>query len=118
MDTIGAIAAREMKLQRQNGSSPVPVERDSRSGSTPREPQGGQEVDQEEVGRAAEQVNYALDALNRNLKVSVHKDTGHLIVRVTDPKSGELIRQLPPEQLLDAEVNIKKVIGLFVDETG
>jgi len=115
MDTIGAIVAGDAQLQRLRGSSPVPVKRDDRSGSTAA-PAIGREVDQEEVGRAAERVNEALDALNRNLKVSVHKDTGQLIVRVTDPKSGELIRQLPPEQLLDAEVNIRKVIGLFVND--
>lgn len=115
MDAISAIATQDPRLQRLSGSSPVPVSRDDRSGSTTA-PQAGREVDQEEVGRAAERVNDALDALNRNLKVSVHKDTGQLVVRVTDPDSGKLIRQLPPEQLLDAEVNIKKVIGLFVND--
>lgn len=115
MDTIGAIPASDLKLQRPNGSSPVPVRRDNGSESTAAPPVG-REVAQEEVGRAAERVNLALDALNRNLKVSVHKDTGQLIVRVTDPESGKLIRQIPPEQLLDAEVNIKKVIGLFVND--
>ncbi len=115
MDAIGAIVTNDVKPQRLNGSSPVPVRRDERSGSAAA-PVAGREVDQEEVGRAAERVNEALDALNRNLKVSVHKDTGQLIVRVTDPESGKLIRQLPPEQLLEAEVNIRKVIGLFVND--
>ena len=115
MDTIGAIVTGDVRFQRLSGSSPVPVRRDDSSGATAA-PATGREVDQEEVGRAAERVNEALDALNRNLKVSVHKDTGQLIVRVTDPESGKLIRQLPPEQLLDAEVNIQKVIGLFVND--
>lgn len=115
MDAIGAITSSDARLQRLRGSSPVPVRFDERSGSTTA-PQTGREVDQEEVGRVAERVNGALGALNRNLKVSVHKDTGQLVVRVTDPDSGEVIRQLPPEQLLDAEVNIRKVIGLFVDD--
>ena len=116
MDAIGAITMSDARLQRLNGSSPVPVRRDDGSASKAAAPKAGREVNQEEVGRAAERINGALDALNRNLKVSVHKDTGQLVVRVTDPDSGKLIRQLPPEQMLDAEVNIKKVIGLFVDD--
>ncbi len=115
MDAIGAITSSDARLQRLSGSSPVPVSHDDRSGPTAA-PQTGRAANQEEVGRAAERVNVALDAMNRNLKVSVHKDTGQLVVRVTDPDSGEVIRQLPPEQLLDAEVNIKKVIGLFVND--
>lgn len=115
MDTIGAIAASDVRVQRQSGSSPVPVRRDDKSGSTDA-PQVGGAVGQEEVKKAADQVNTALQALERNLKVSVHKDTGLLIVRVTDPDSGKLIRQIPPQQLLDAEVNIKKIIGLFVND--
>lgn len=116
MDAIGATATNDAPQQRLSGSSPVPVRRDDRSSGSATAPAAGQGVDQKEVGRAVERVNEALGALNRNLKVSVHKATGQLIVRVTDPKSGKLIRQLPPEQLLDAEVNIRKVIGLFVND--
>ncbi len=116
MDAIGAITRSDARLQRLNGSSPVPVRYDDRSESAAATQQTGRTVDQEEVGRAVERVNDALGALNRNLKVSVHKDTGQLVVRVTDPDSGKVIRQLPPEQLLDAEVNIRKVIGLFVND--
>jgi flagellar protein FlaG len=116
MDAIGAIATTDVNLQRLSGSSPVPVRRDEKSSGSATASVTVREADQEEVGRAAERVNEALDALNRNLKVSVHKDTGQLIVRVTDPESGKLIRQIPAEQLLDAEVNIKKVVGLFVND--
>ncbi|MSS72394.1 MAG: flagellar protein FlaG [Candidatus Latescibacteria bacterium] len=116
MDAIGAITTTDVNLQRLSESSPVPVRRDEKSSGSATAPGTVREVDQEEVSRAAERVNEALNALDRNLKVSVHKDTGQLIVRVTDPKSGKLIRQIPAEQLLDAEVNIKKVVGLFVND--
>ena len=69
-----------------------------------------------DVERAVARLNEALDSFSKDLSISVHKDTGRLMVRVTDPQTGEVIRQLPPEQLLAAEVTIDKIIGLFVND--
>ena len=68
-----------------------------------------------DVHRAAERLNIALQEFNRDLSISVHKDTGIMVVKVTD-SNGEVIRQMPPEQLLQAEVNIEKIVGLFVND--
>ena len=69
-----------------------------------------------DVEQAAERLNEALDSFSKNLAISVHRDTGRLTVRVTDPQTGDVIRELPPEQLLEAEVTIDKIIGLFVND--
>ena len=76
-----------------------------------------QEPDTGDVQRTAGRLNKALEASNRNLAISVHDDTGKMIVRVTDPTTGDVIRQIPPEQLLEAEVNINEIIGLFVNNS-
>ena len=75
------------------------------------------EPDAAQVQRTAEWLNRALKASNRDLAISVHKDTGQMVVRVTDPTTGDVIRQIPPEQLLEAEVNINRIIGLFVNNS-
>ena len=69
----------------------------------------------EPVEKAAERLNAALQEFNRDLNISVHQDTGQMVVKVTDLE-GNVIRQIPPEQLLEAEVNIDKIIGLFVND--
>lgn len=66
------------------------------------------------VERAAERLNAALQEFQRDLNISVHQDTGQMVVKVTDLE-GNVIRQIPPEQLLEAEINIDKIIGLFVN---
>jgi flagellar protein FlaG len=73
-------------------------------------------VERADVERASERLNEALDSFSKDLAISVHGDTGRLTVRVTDPKTGDVIRELPPEQLLEAEVTIDKIIGLFVND--
>ncbi len=35
-----------------------------------------------------------------NLSVSVDKSTGRIIVRLVDPESGEVTRQIPPDEVL------------------
>ncbi len=66
------------------------------------------------VYKAAERLNEALQEFDQDLNISIHQDTGQMVVQVKD-SSGKVIRQVPTEQLLEAEVNIDKIIGLFVD---
>lgn len=69
-----------------------------------------------EVKEAASRLNQALDSLNRDLAISVHEDSGKLIVEVTDPGTGEVVRQIPAEQVLEVEESIDKIVGLFVND--
>ena len=66
------------------------------------------------VEKAAERLNAALQEFERDLNISVHQDTGQMVVKVTDLE-GNVIRQIPQDQLLEAEINIDKIIGLFVN---
>ena len=69
----------------------------------------------QEVHRAAERLNEALKTFNRNLAVSVQED-GKMVVQVTDPLTGDVIRQIPPEQILEVEENLDNIVGLFVND--
>lgn len=69
-----------------------------------------------EVQAAADRLNKALESLNRDLAISVHEDSGKLIVEVTDPATGEVIRQFPAEHFLEAAESIDKIVGLFVND--
>ena len=41
---------------------------------------------------------------------------GKEIIRVVDRDTGELIRQFPPEELLQFMRNLTKMLGTFMDE--
>ncbi len=69
-----------------------------------------------EVQKAADRLNQALESLNRDLAISVHEDSGLLVVKVTDPATGEVIRQIPAQQVLEVEENIDTIVGLFVND--
>ena len=69
-----------------------------------------------DVQAAADRINQALDSLNRDIAISVHEDSGKLIVEVKDPATGEVVRQIPTEQVLEVEESIDKIVGLFVND--
>lgn len=51
------------------------------------------------------------------LDYSVHKSTGRLMVDVVDRETGEVLRTVPPEKLLNTLARIMEYVGLMLDET-
>lgn len=39
-----------------------------------------------------------------------------IIVRITDEVTGEIVKQIPPQELLDAGLSMEKIVGLLVDD--
>jgi flagellar protein FlaG len=54
----------------------------------------------EVIAKAAEQIQSFVHSMGRNLNISVDQTTGYHVVRVVNPDTNELIRQLPSEELL------------------
>ena len=52
---------------------------------------------------------------NSKLQVEQDKTTGTFIYRSIDPDTGEVIRQWPPEQLLELHDHLKTMEGMLVD---
>ncbi len=69
-----------------------------------------------EVESAVDSINNAIEHINRALRFSVHEDTQRIIVRVVNQNTEEVIKELPPEAVLDTVARIREMIGLLVDE--
>lgn len=54
--------------------------------------------------------------INFQLSFTIHKDTEQLVVEVIDPVDGKVIRQIPPEEVLELAVKLQEMIGLFFDK--
>ena len=111
LSTLPSISPREP--QRAEGSSRAS---DRNDGETRVQESHTAPPSRVEVKEAASRLNQALDSLNRDLAISVHEDSGKLIVEVTDPGTGEVVRQIPAEQVLEVEESIDKIVGLFVND--
>ncbi len=62
----------------------------------------------EKVEQAVKQINDYLQSVQRNLQFSVDRDTNQIVVKVIDAKTGEVVRQIPPESALEMARNMAR----------
>jgi len=60
--------------------------------------------------------DYANNVHNVNLKFEVHEATGEFVIRVYDEETDEIIREVPPEELLDLAAKMEQMMGVLLDE--
>ena len=80
------------------------------------QPQQAEKVEARDVKAMALGLDKALKDIDSKFSVSIDDSTGILVVRITDPTTGEIVKQVPSQKLLDADVNMEKIIGLLVDD--
>lgn len=68
------------------------------------------------VKEAVEKINKMFEESNRRFEYSVHKKTNNIIIRVIDVETDEVIKEIPPEKILNIMASIMELAGLIVDE--
>ena len=58
------------------------------------------QVSRETIEQSAKQIQEFVQSMGRNLNFSIDQTTGYHVVRVVNPDTNEIIRQLPSEELL------------------
>lgn len=66
--------------------------------------------------RIADGLNRTLEAVDKRLKFLVHEETERVYVQVIDKETGEVIKEIPPEKILNLVAQLQKLIGLLIDE--
>lgn len=75
-----------------------------------------QNIGEEQIIAAVERVNEALGMRLTRIEFSIHEATREILVRVKDAETGEVIREIPPEKILDMVAKMWELAGLIVDE--
>jgi flagellar protein FlaG len=70
----------------------------------------------EQLAKAVEQANKTMENYQTNLNFVMHEKSGEYIVQVVNSENKEVIREIPPEWVLDMVANFKKMVGIMVDE--
>jgi len=70
----------------------------------------------EVVAKAAAQLQEFVSSMGRNLNFSVDETTGYNVVRVVNPDTGELIRELPSEELLKISRDFQRLNNVLVSQ--
>ncbi len=70
----------------------------------------------ENVEKALETTNAALQSANNSLRFQMDKSLKHPIVSVVDENSGEVLRQFPSEEMVRVSRNIDSLRGVIFDQ--
>jgi len=70
----------------------------------------------EAVAKAAADLQEFVKSMGRNLNFSVDETTGYHVVKVVNPDTGELIRQLPSEELLKISRDFQRLNNVLVSQ--
>jgi flagellar protein FlaG len=79
-------------------------------------PAARQPARSETVEKAIEQIRSFLRDSQRQLNFERDEATGRTVIRVIDPHSGEVIRQMPPEEILNLAAMLHQKGFHTVDE--
>lgn len=108
-------AAVSREAIRANPRDPQPVA-DSEVSNENQAAPASPAVQPQEVKQAAAKLGKALQQQSSDLSVSVDETTGTMVVRITDSNTGEVVKQIPPKQLMDANISMNKIVGLLIDD--
>ena len=73
-------------------------------------------VSRSDLDSAVKDVQKFLQTANTNLDFSVDKDTDKLVVKVVDPSTQQVIKQIPSEDMLALAKALDKFKGLLVSQ--
>jgi len=74
--------------------------------------------EQIDTGEAIDRIVNVARFFNRELRFEIEKDLDIVIVKVIDGETEEVIRQLPPEELVKLSRNAKDLKGLLINKEG
>lgn len=65
---------------------------------------------------AIQKANKAISISNRRFEYSIHEETKQIMVKVIDSKTNKVVREIPPEKILDMVAKMWEMNGIIVDE--
>jgi flagellar protein FlaG len=71
----------------------------------------------EELRQAVAAANRATKSLQNAVQLSLDSQSGKAIVRVIDTETGQLIRQIPSEEVLELRRALDRISGLIIQRT-
>ena len=73
-------------------------------------------ISQEQLIRTIDKAVKAVEGTPTILDFSIHESTKQIMVKVIERDTGKVIREIPPEKMLDFVAKLCQMAGIIVDE--
>ena len=74
------------------------------------------QTEQAKIERIAQAMDSYIQSVQKDLKIGIHQATGNIMVKVVSEKDGKVLREVPPEELLDLAAKMEEMVGVLVNE--
>ena len=55
---------------------------------------------------------------DNRFEFKIHERTGRIMVKLVNKETDEIVKEIPPEKILDLVASIWDLVGILVDERG
>ncbi len=73
-------------------------------------------LDEDHVSAITKELNELMDKINCDISFKYHKDVDMMSVSMIDKKTDEVIKELPPEEMIENIEKAREWIGAFLDK--
>ena len=77
---------------------------------------GEQQLSEDEMNEMMQELNELMDRINCNLQFKYHKEVNLFSVKMIDKSTNEVIKEMPPEEMIDSMIKAKDWLGAFIDK--
>lgn len=70
----------------------------------------------EDLEEKIDDMNNIMETLDEKLSFELHDKTDRIMTQIINVKTKEVIKEMPPEEMLDLSARIHEMVGLIIDE--
>lgn len=108
----GYVPQQQARVQILPGGSGYPEEE-----ARPAEQAEGQEdLTRRKLEKAVDKANNIMETCGTELHFSLHEASGEMMVQVISKEDNTVVREIPPERVLNFVAHVKKMLGLMIDK--
>lgn len=76
------------------------------------------DLQRDELQRAIDETNHMIFNDDNRFEFKIHERTGRIMVKLINKETDEVVKEIPPEKILDLVASIWDLVGILVDERG
>ena len=72
-------------------------------------------MEEEKLNSELDRINKVVDLYNEELRFTLHKTSGRMMVEIVNRDTQEVVREIPPRKFLDWVVSFHNFLGAMID---
>ncbi len=73
--------------------------------------------EKDDILHSLNMLNSSLENINEKLKFTFHEKNKRVIIKVVNTETEEVVREIPPKEIVKLSEHLQKYIGMLVDES-